>query len=171
MEGCVVRAGQLHFGNDATRRAGPRRIPSRGARADVALLAYAFAGAGRPDWRPWDCASPRGGGRPTPAAPLRAARALPPPRGRCRRVGQHPSRLPGRHAADPKARAPFQPLPMGRFDWVRTLAVNIALAQPLAPEYAELLGGRDDDDLLGLADSFAFASCGVPETRDQLAWS
>jgi endoglucanase len=71
----------------------------------------------------------------------------------------------------PKLVPRLDPLPMGRFDWVRTLAVNIALAQPLAPEYAELLGGRDDDDLLGLADSFAFGSCGVPETRDQLARS
>jgi hypothetical protein len=39
-------------------------------------------------------------------------------------------------------------------------------------EYAELFRGRDDDELVALADSFAFAHCGVRETlRDQLARS
>lgn len=53
------------------------------------------------------------------------------------------------------------PYPWGRFDWVRTLLLNITLAQPLATEYAELFRGPDDDALDALADSFAFASCSV----------
>jgi endoglucanase len=66
----------------------------------------------------------------------------------------------------------FDPYPWGRFDWVRTLALNITLAQPLVQEYAELFRGRDDDELGAFADSFAFANCGVRETlRDQLARS
>jgi hypothetical protein len=55
------------------------------------------------------------------------------------------------------------------FAWLRTLVLNIALAQPPGQEYAELVRGRDDDEPVALADSFAFASCGVRETRDQLA--
>jgi hypothetical protein len=55
----------------------------------------------------------------------------------------------------------FDPYPWGRFDWVRTLLLNITLAQPLATEYAELFRGLDDSELDALADSFAFASCEV----------
>ena len=50
---------------------------------------------------------------------------------------------------------------LGRFDWVRTLLLNITVAQPLAYEYAELFRGLDDDELIALADSFAFANCDV----------
>jgi hypothetical protein len=47
--------------------------------------------------------------------------------------------------------------------------VNIALVQPCAPEDGELLD--DGDDPLGRAQSLAFASCGIRETRDRLARS
>lgn len=57
----------------------------------------------------------------------------------------------------------FDPYPWGRFDWVRTLLLNITLAQPLATEYAERFRGLDDSELDALADSFAFASCSVRE--------
>jgi endoglucanase len=64
----------------------------------------------------------------------------------------------------------FDPYPWGRFDWVRTLLVNITFAQPLVHEYAELFRGLREDELGALADSFAFANCAVRETlRDQLA--
>ena len=53
----------------------------------------------------------------------------------------------------------FDPYPWGRRDWVRTLLLNITVAQPLAYEYAELFRGLDDADLIALADSFALASC------------
>ena len=58
----------------------------------------------------------------------------------------------------------FDPYPWGRFDWVRTLLLNITIAQPLAEEYAELFRGLDDDELDALADSFAFENCAVRET-------
>jgi endoglucanase len=64
----------------------------------------------------------------------------------------------------------YDPYPWGRFDWVRTLVLNITFAQPLAEQYAELFRGRGDDELVTLADSFAFERCAVRETlRDQLA--
>ena len=64
----------------------------------------------------------------------------------------------------------FDPYPWGRFDWVRTLLVNITFAQPLVHEYAELFRGLREDELGALADSSAFANCAVRETlRDQLA--
>jgi aryl-phospho-beta-D-glucosidase BglC (GH1 family) len=53
----------------------------------------------------------------------------------------------------------FDPYPWGRFDWVRTLILNITVAQPLAYEYAELFRGLGEDDLVALADSFALANC------------
>ncbi|MDQ1513273.1 MAG: endoglucanase [Microbacteriaceae bacterium] len=59
----------------------------------------------------------------------------------------------------------FDPYPWGPFDWVRTLLLNITLAQPLATEYAELFRGLDDSELDALADSFSFESCYV---RDSL---
>jgi endoglucanase len=66
----------------------------------------------------------------------------------------------------------FDPYPWGRFDWVRTLLLNITVAQPLAQEYAELFRGLDDGELGALAGSFAFAHCAVRESlRDQLARS
>jgi len=66
----------------------------------------------------------------------------------------------------------YDPYPWGRFDWVRTLVLNITLAQPLTQEYAELFRGLGESELVSLADSFAFAECGVRETlRDQLAGS
>ena len=64
----------------------------------------------------------------------------------------------------------FDPYPWGRFDWVRTLVLNIAFAQPLAREYAALFRGLGDDELVVLAESFAFGNCAVRETlRDQLS--
>ena len=42
--------------------------------------------------------------------------------------------------------------------------LNITLAQPLAGEYAELFRGLGDDELIALADSFAFENCVVRET-------
>jgi endoglucanase len=57
----------------------------------------------------------------------------------------------------------FDPYPWGRFDWVRTLLLNITIAQPLAHEYASLFRGLDDTELDALADSFAFDSCAVRE--------
>jgi hypothetical protein len=58
----------------------------------------------------------------------------------------------------------FEPYPWGRFDWVRTLILNITVAQPLAYEYAELFRGLQDDELIALADSFAFGNCDVRTT-------
>jgi endoglucanase len=63
----------------------------------------------------------------------------------------------------------FAPYPWGRWDWVRTLMLNITVAQPLAQEYAELFRGLGRDDLLALADSFALENCSVrTELADQL---
>jgi endoglucanase len=58
----------------------------------------------------------------------------------------------------------FDPYPWGRFDFVRTLILNITVAQPLAYEYAELFRDLDDADLITLADSFALANCDVRTT-------
>ena len=55
----------------------------------------------------------------------------------------------------------FDPYPWGRFDFVRTLLLNITMAQPLAHEYAKRFRGLDDSELDALADSFAFESCQV----------
>ena len=55
----------------------------------------------------------------------------------------------------------FNPYPWGRFDWARTLLLNITLAQPLAYEYAERFRGLDDDELMALADSFALTNCDI----------
>ncbi|MEO3875797.1 cellulase family glycosylhydrolase [Nonomuraea sp. B12E4] len=55
----------------------------------------------------------------------------------------------------------FEPYPWGRFDWVRTLILNLTVAQPLAYEYAELFRGLRDDELIALADSFALGNCDV----------
>jgi len=55
----------------------------------------------------------------------------------------------------------FAPYPWGRFDWTRTLLLNIIMAQPLACQYAELFRGLDDSELDALADSFAFGQCSV----------
>ncbi len=64
----------------------------------------------------------------------------------------------------------FDPYPWGRFDWVRTMLLNLTIAQPLADEYADLLRGLDEGELDALADSFAFANCEVRESlRQQLA--
>jgi hypothetical protein len=50
---------------------------------------------------------------------------------------------------------------VGRFDWVRTLILNITVAQPLAYECAGLFRGLGPDDLIALADSFAVGNCDV----------
>jgi endoglucanase len=63
----------------------------------------------------------------------------------------------------------FEPYPWGRWDWVRTLILNITVAQPLAYEYAELFRGLGEAELISLADSFAFENCAVRTTLvDQL---
>ncbi len=63
----------------------------------------------------------------------------------------------------------FDPYPWGRVDWVRTLLLNITFAQPLVREYAELFRGLGEDELVALADSFAFEHCAVREPlADQL---
>ncbi|HTW06647.1 MAG TPA: cellulase family glycosylhydrolase [Acidimicrobiales bacterium] len=63
----------------------------------------------------------------------------------------------------------FEPYPWGRFDWVRTLLLNIMVAQALVPEYARCFDGVTDDELLALAQSFALANCIVREPlREQL---
>lgn len=63
----------------------------------------------------------------------------------------------------------FDPYPWGRFDWVRRLVLNIGLAQPMVDEYADLLRGLDDSELVALADSFAPENCVVRESlREQL---
>ena len=53
----------------------------------------------------------------------------------------------------------FDPYPWGRWDFTRTLLLNLTVAQPLAYEYAELFRGLGEDDLIALADSFALANC------------
>jgi len=53
--------------------------------------------------------------------------------------------------------APYPP--WGPAQWVRTLINNIAIAQPLAYEYAELFRGLNEGDLIALADSFALENC------------
>lgn len=64
----------------------------------------------------------------------------------------------------------FDPYPWGPVDWVRTLLLNITLAQPMAHEYADLFRGLDDDEIVALVDSFAFEQCVVREPlRTQLA--
>ena len=66
----------------------------------------------------------------------------------------------------------YDPYPWGRFDFVRTLVLNITLAQPLVQEYAELFRGLGEDELVALADSFVFDRCGVRESlRDQFVRS
>jgi endoglucanase len=64
----------------------------------------------------------------------------------------------------------FEPYPWGRFDWVRTLLLNITVAQALAPQYAQRFEGLGDNELVALAESFAFGNCRVREPlRDQLS--
>ena len=50
-------------------------------------------------------------------------------------VGIHPGNL--REAPD------FDPYPWGRVDWVRTLLLNITIAQPLAHDYASRFRGLE----------------------------
>ncbi|MCU1441584.1 MAG: glycoside hydrolase family 5 protein [Rhodoglobus sp.] len=57
----------------------------------------------------------------------------------------------------------FNPYPRGRFDWVRTLLLNITIAHSLVDEYALLFRDLDDEELDALADSFAFENCQVRE--------
>ena len=80
-------------------------------------------------------------------------------RERCRSCLLYTSEAPG-----------FEPYPWGRFDWVRTLLLNITVAQALAPQYAAVFDGLTDDDLVALAESFSFANCVVREPlREQLS--
>jgi hypothetical protein len=57
----------------------------------------------------------------------------------------------------------FEPYPFGRWEYVRTLLLNITVAQALVPGYAELFRGLDDSELVALADSFALANCSIRE--------
>jgi hypothetical protein len=50
------------------------------------------------------------------------------------------------------------------------LLLNITVAQALAPEYASGFDGLTDDELVALAESFAFVNCAVREPlREQLS--
>ncbi|MDA8300984.1 MAG: hypothetical protein M0005_05435 [Actinomycetota bacterium] len=63
----------------------------------------------------------------------------------------------------------FEPYPWGRFDWARTLLLDITVAQALVPEYARAFQGLSDGDLVALAEPFAFDNCEVREPlRGQL---
>lgn len=53
----------------------------------------------------------------------------------------------------------WDPYPWGQRYQVDDLLRHILFAQALLPEYAELFRGLDDDELIALADSFAFANC------------
>ena len=55
----------------------------------------------------------------------------------------------------------FAPYPWGTREWARTLLMHITVAQPLSREYAALFDGLSDDDLVALADSFAFDNCEI----------
>jgi endoglucanase len=57
----------------------------------------------------------------------------------------------------------FSPYPWGMTEWARTLLMHITIAQPLSHEYAALFAGLSDDEVLALADSFAFENCEVRE--------
>ncbi len=61
----------------------------------------------------------------------------------------------------------FDPYPWGRFDWVRTLLLNLTFAQPLVDEYARLFKGLDESELIALAESFSFANCEIREPLRQ----
>ncbi len=64
----------------------------------------------------------------------------------------------------------FDPYPWGRPDWVRTLLLNILVAEPLAQEYAELFRGLDGPAIDSLTRSFALEECLIREPlRSQLA--
>jgi hypothetical protein len=43
------------------------------------------------------------------------------------------------------------------------LLLNLAFAQPLVDEYADLFRGLDDSELMALAGSFALESCDIRE--------
>lgn len=63
----------------------------------------------------------------------------------------------------------FDPYPWGRFDFVRTLLLNITVAQALVPGYAAGFKGLGDEELVALAESFALSKCTVREPlREQL---
>ncbi|HLI01645.1 MAG TPA: cellulase family glycosylhydrolase [Acidimicrobiales bacterium] len=55
----------------------------------------------------------------------------------------------------------FAPYPWGMRDWVRTLLLNVMVAQPLASEYAELFRGLSEADLVDLADSWRLENCDI----------
>ncbi len=61
----------------------------------------------------------------------------------------------------------FKPYPWGKFDWVKTLILNIAVAQALVPEYAQLFSGMGEAELIDLADSFALENCELRETMQE----
>lgn len=53
----------------------------------------------------------------------------------------------------------FSPRPFSTRQWLDVLLRHIMLGQPLVQEYAGLFHGLGDDDVLGLADSFALEHC------------
>jgi endoglucanase len=53
----------------------------------------------------------------------------------------------------------WDPYPWGARYQIDDLVRHILIAQALVPEYAELLRGCSEDELIGLADSFALSNC------------
>ncbi|MGH8868330.1 MAG: hypothetical protein ACRDYU_10080 [Actinomycetes bacterium] len=70
-----------------------------------------------------------------------------------------------RHILDPVERTfdeefpDFDPFPFGRKKWVDVLVRHILLAEPLVDEFAASFADASDEELLRLADSFAFTAC------------
>ncbi|GLW20560.1 glycoside hydrolase family 5 protein [Microbispora triticiradicis] len=62
----------------------------------------------------------------------------------------------------------WTPYPWGARYQTDDLIRHILIAQALLPEYAELFGGLDDDELVALADSFALSACTRREPLIQL---
>ncbi len=55
----------------------------------------------------------------------------------------------------------YTPYPWGQFDWIRTLILNLTVGQPMAFEYAEMLVGLTNEELVDLANSFKFENCEI----------
>ncbi|MDR0417719.1 MAG: glycoside hydrolase family 5 protein [Propionibacteriaceae bacterium] len=53
----------------------------------------------------------------------------------------------------------FDPYPWGQWNYIKTLILNIGVAEALLGEYADLFRGLSPAQLESLADSFALASC------------
>ena len=54
----------------------------------------------------------------------------------------------------------FDPFPFGRQRWVQTIVRSILLAEPMARDFGACFENvRSDDEVIALADSFAFTQC------------